>query len=415
LTFFVLLLCGAKIRVIFVLHAVIELKSNYLKKIEQHIFELLFQHDCVILSDFGGFVANYVSAKVDHSTQRIFPPAKTVIFNKYLTNNDGLLAHKIIATDSLSYEEALIDISKFVGEIKLALSISKRFEIDKVGVLFVDSDNNICFKPSSSNFLINSFGLPIVKAIPLEREKESISELPVKETKVKPLEIIHEKDKLQPIQKEDEVIPISAAGNSVSRRNYWWVAAALIPIVFYSAWIPMKTDLLNGGNNFQYSDLNPFTYSKIKATTYYKHQLINVPSEEKEVMPKVSLSEALVDDVSEENGLNDSIELVTVPLEETNDIFVADTTFVEKEIYTSMEPIPLETGYFVIGGCFGKKANADKLVKKFVDKGYKAIIVDQNKGLHRVSFGKYSSRKEAKKAKEVIKQEEELSAWVLKK
>jgi len=66
---------------------------HYLKKIEQHIFELLFQHDCVILSDFGGFVANYVSAKVDNSTQRIFPPAKTVIFNKYLSNNDGLLAH----------------------------------------------------------------------------------------------------------------------------------------------------------------------------------------------------------------------------------------------------------------------------------------------------------------------------------
>ena len=80
----------------------------------------------------------------------------TIIFNKYLTNNDGLLAHKIIATDSLSYEQALIDISKFVDEIKSALSISKRFEIDKVGLLFLDPDNNICFKPSSTNFLINS-------------------------------------------------------------------------------------------------------------------------------------------------------------------------------------------------------------------------------------------------------------------
>jgi hypothetical protein len=409
LTFFLLLLYVAKIRVIFVLHSVIELKIHYLKKIEQHIFELLFQHDCVILSDFGGFVANYVSAKVDDATQRIFPPAKTVIFNKYLSNNDGLLAHKIIATDSISYEQALIDISGFVGEIKSALSISKRFEIDKVGVLFLDPDNNICFKPSSTNFLINSFGLPIVKAIPLEREKESISELPIKEAKVKPLEIIHDKDKLQPIKKEGEVIPISAATKSASRRNYWWVAAVLIPIVFYSAWIPMKTDLLNGGNNFQYSDLNPFTYSKTKATTYHKRQLINLPSEEKEVLSEVSLKEALVD---EENLLNDAI---TVPLEEIEDIFVADTTFVEKETYSSIEPISLEKGYFVIGGCFGEKSNADRLVETFVDKGYEAMIVDQNKGLHRVSFGKYSSRKEAKKAKKEIKNTEGLSAWVLKK
>ena len=386
-----------------------------MKKIEQHIFELLFQHDCVIVSDFGGFVANYVSAKVDESSQRIFPPAKTVIFNKYLSNNDGLLAHKIIATDSISYEQALIEISRFVGEIKSSLSISKRFEIDKVGVLFLDPSNNICFKPSSTNFLINSFGLPIVKAIPLHKEKESISELPIKEPKVRPLEVIHDKDKLQAIKKEVEVIPISAATKPASRRNYWWVAAILIPIVFYSAWIPMKTDLLNGGNNFQYSDLNPFTYSNTKITTYHKRQLINVSSEEKEVTTEVSLSESLVDDISEENGLNDSIELVTVPLEETKDIFVADTTFVEKETYSSIESISLEKGYFLIAGCFGKKSNADRLVEEFIEKGHEAMIIDQNKGLHRVSFGKYSSRKEAKRAKIEMKNTEGISAWVLKK
>ena len=255
-----------------------------MKKIEQHIFELLFQHDCVIVSDFGGFVANYVSAKVDENTRRIFPPAKTVIFNKYLSNNDGLLAHKIIATDSISYEQALIEISRFVEEIKSSLSISKRFEIDKVGVLFLDSANNICFKPSSTNFLINSFGLPIVKAIPFQREKESVSDSPIKERKVKALEIIHDKDKLPAIKNEDVVIPISAATKSPSRRNYWWVAAALIPIVFYSAWIPMKTDLLTGGNNFQYSDLNPFTFSNTKITAYHKRDLINLPSKEIEVI-----------------------------------------------------------------------------------------------------------------------------------
>ena len=381
-----------------------------MKKIDQHIFELLFQHDCVILSDFGGFVANYVSAKVDENTRRVFPPAKTVIFNKYLTNNDGLLAHKIIANNSISYEQALIDISKFVDEIKSALSISKRFEIDKVGVLFLDPENNICFKPSSTNFLINSFGLPIVKAIPLEREKESISELPIKELKVKPLEIIHDKDKLQPVKNEDEVIPISA-----SRRNYWWVAAALIPIVFYSAWIPMKTDLLTGGDNFQYSDLNPFTYSKTKRTANYKRELIISPLIEEKEVPEVLIEETKIVSVNEDNLLIETNEEINISQEETTDIFAADTTFVEKEIYTSIEPVSLEKGYFVIGGCFGKKSNAERLVKKFVDKGYEAMIVDQNKGLHRVSFGKYSSRKEAKKAKKEIKNTEGISVWVLKK
>lgn len=386
-----------------------------MKKIEQHIFELLFQHDCVILCDFGGFVANYVSAKVDDSSLRVFPPTKRVMFNKHLFNNDGLLAHKIIEVDNISYEEALIEISKFVGEIKSSLTISKRFEIDKVGVLFLDPANNICFKPSSTNFLINSFGLPIVKAIPLVNQEPLISELPIKEAKIQPIEIIHDKDKLQSINQEDKLIPISAASIPAATRSYWWAAAVLIPIVFYSAWIPMKTDLLNGANNFQYSDLNPFTYSKTKDVAYQKRQLMNLYSAEKDTLLEVSNNIFEVDDGVAQDMLIDSNEYVAPPLNEIKDIFVADTTYVEKEIYSSIEPVYLEKGYFVIGGCFGKKSNADKLVGNFIDKGYQARIVDQNKGLHRVAFGKYNSRKEAKKAKKEIKNTEGFSAWVLKK
>ena len=127
------------------------------------------------------------------------------------------------------------------------------------------------------------------------------------------------------------------------------------------------------------------------------------------------IGETKIDPINEENVVIESNEEITVSSEETTDIFVADTTFVEKETYTSIEPIDLEKGYFVIGGCFGKKSNADRLVENFIDKGYEgAMIIDQNKGLHRVSFGKYSSRKEAKKAKKEIKENEGLSAWVLK-
>jgi len=386
-----------------------------LKKIEQHIFELLFQHDCIILPGFGGFVANYVSAKVNESTQRVFPPSKRVIFNKHLLNNDGLLAHKIIASDNITYEESITRITDFVTSIKSSLSSTKRFEIDKVGVLYIDASGNICFKPGTTNFLINSFGLPIVKAIPLEEEKVSIPEPIIKETKVKPIEVIHDKDKLQPVKEEEKVIPISAAVNYPRRRNYWWAAAALIPLAFYSAWIPMKTDLLDGGENFQYSDLNPFTYSKTKISTYHKHQLIDVSLLEKDVLSEDSFKESLGDGVYAQYPIGDSNEYVTVQLKEVEDIFVAETTYVEVEKYVPVETVSLEKGYFVIGGCFGKKSNADKLVEELKEKGYAAMIVDQNEGLHRVAFGKYSSRKEAKKAKKEIKNSEGLSAWVLKK
>jgi hypothetical protein len=43
------------------------------------------------------------------------------------------------------------------------------------------------------------------------------------------------------------------------------------------------------------------------------------------------------------------------------------------------------------------------------------MLVDKNKGLHRVAFGGYASRKAAKKALHKITASGEHSAWVLKK
>jgi len=385
-----------------------------LKKIEQHIYELLFQHDCVILPEFGGFVANYISASLDEDHKRIHPPSKQVIFNKHLKNNDGLLAHKIVELDGVSYDEALVSISNLVSEIRAGLAKTKRFEIAKVGVLYLDESKNVCFKPGNTNFLINSFGLPIVKAIPIEKQVV-INEQVVKETKVKPIEIIHEKEKLHKANEESNVIPITAANSTSKRNNMWWVAAALIPIAFYSAWIPMKTDLLKGGDNFQYSDLNPFTYSKNIQKNYTKKE-VEITSEDIEhILSDEEFKNSLGEDVYGKYSIDDSEAYLTVQLKEIDEIFVPETTFVEKENIAINAAINTSKGYFVIGGCFSKETNAINFVQELKSKGYEALIVDENDGLHRVAFGGYSSRKEAKAAKKAIKEAEGLSSWVLKK
>ena len=43
-------------------------------KIEEHISELLFEHDCVIVPDFGGFVCNYAPARIDPVKHLFEPP-----------------------------------------------------------------------------------------------------------------------------------------------------------------------------------------------------------------------------------------------------------------------------------------------------------------------------------------------------
>ena len=73
---------------------------------------VLQKKDCVIIPDFGGFVANYLPARLDETSNRIFPPSKHLLFNKNLINNDGLLAHRISAEEGVSYESALEKLSE---------------------------------------------------------------------------------------------------------------------------------------------------------------------------------------------------------------------------------------------------------------------------------------------------------------
>ena len=60
-------------------------------KLDQHIRKLLQRCDCVLVPDFGGFVANNYGASIDSATHVFLPPRKAISFNVHLIRNDGLL------------------------------------------------------------------------------------------------------------------------------------------------------------------------------------------------------------------------------------------------------------------------------------------------------------------------------------
>ena len=75
-------------------------------KISYHIFNLLQEYDCVIVPNFGAFVARNISAKISRDGSRIYPPNKEITFNKSLIKSDGLLINKISSNENISYEVA---------------------------------------------------------------------------------------------------------------------------------------------------------------------------------------------------------------------------------------------------------------------------------------------------------------------
>ena len=63
---------------------------------ENHISELLYRHQCVVVPGFGAFLTEETSAKIDQNNNVFYAPKKLISFNANLRNNDGLLANKII-------------------------------------------------------------------------------------------------------------------------------------------------------------------------------------------------------------------------------------------------------------------------------------------------------------------------------
>ena len=68
-----------------------------MKELAQHIEALLLENDCVIIPDFGGFIAHYSPAKIDSDTGQFLPPCRTIGFNAQLILNDGLLTQSYMS------------------------------------------------------------------------------------------------------------------------------------------------------------------------------------------------------------------------------------------------------------------------------------------------------------------------------
>ena len=107
--------------------------------IANYISDLLYRYDCVIVPDFGGFVANRVGAQVNNFTHTFSPPTKQITFNGLLKHNDGLLANYIASSENISFEKASTAISLSVIRWQNELQ-SKAVKIENLGSLSLNEN-----------------------------------------------------------------------------------------------------------------------------------------------------------------------------------------------------------------------------------------------------------------------------------
>ena len=144
-------------------------------KISYHIFNLLQEHDCVIVPNFGAFVARNISAKISNDGSKIYPPNKEITFNKSLIKSDGLLINEISSNENISYEIANDKLNNWVVKSHKKISKQGYIEIKNIGSISLEKDKYIFTTSQNSIFLKSSYGLNSIDSNEIKRSTNSIS------------------------------------------------------------------------------------------------------------------------------------------------------------------------------------------------------------------------------------------------
>ncbi|MDQ4139266.1 MAG: SPOR domain-containing protein, partial [Bacteroidota bacterium] len=155
----------------------------------EHIQKLLFDHDCVIMPDFGGLITHYEPVKIHPIRHTFLPPSKRVAFNEKLKLNDGLLISTLAYDYKLTTEEAQLQVMQFVNELQRELNSTRRFDLKGIGIFRLNEESKIVFEyVENENYLNDSFGLPELVSKPVVATEPVILRTLLKEsqTKAKP-------------------------------------------------------------------------------------------------------------------------------------------------------------------------------------------------------------------------------------
>jgi len=189
-------------------------------QLETYISDLLYRYECVVIPDFGAFLTQSVSAKINDETNTFYPPSKLVSFNEQLKNNDGLLANYIADVEKIPYESAVKKVAKRIKSLKSYLAQGETIVFKNIGEIVLTNEGKISFEPSNSlNYLTYAFGLSQFVSPSVTREvyKEKVEAL----EEAIPLTITPEKRKNRPYLKYAAIAIIALTLGGFAASNYY--------------------------------------------------------------------------------------------------------------------------------------------------------------------------------------------------
>ena len=154
----------------------------------EHIEYLMLSNDCVVVTGFGAFIAQYTSSNNCAQNSTFTSPKRSISFNASINHNDGLLANSIAKKASIPYAEALKQIEKSTTICRQALSDGSEVPFGRLGFFISNGEGHIEFIPfhheyaNDDFFGLQSFSFPTLA----ERNAQVATEETVSETYSEP-------------------------------------------------------------------------------------------------------------------------------------------------------------------------------------------------------------------------------------
>lgn len=320
--------------------------------LSKYLSELLIAQDCVIIPDFGAFIGNYQPAVINDN--KITPPSKKIAFNSRLVSNDGLLYHYVSVKEKISYQDAALLVKSLVLKWNQSLNHGEVVRLNKIGELTKSADSKIIFTPYNSfNFLTDAYGFEEITIKPVERSRLIlINSASYKQSGEKRKKVHHPNHK---------------------RILYYSLSFYLPVLAFLWGFFLIK---------------EPFSTQMASIYPFYNDREVEVPVTNEQTVSKNTSAGA--------NEKTDSEEKSS-----------------PKEIENT--PQELLTRYYIIGGCFKDRKNAENYHRDLINKGYKQSELLEEGAFSRVSYNCFSERDSAIQYLQQIHQKENTSAWILNK
>ena len=344
----------------------------------KYITELLLDHECVIIPEFGAFISKDVPATLDYVNHRLTPPTKEVAFNGQLVTDDGVLIGYVAQRRGITTTESAAMVHDFAMRCLAVIEASSVLRLDGMGVLSRITSRDYIFQLDDDiNLLGDAYGLPTFKVTPVYRKEtyQHIAEQIAAEQK--------EKNTLMTVHEERQ----EPAPHHITRHNYKWFRAAA-----YSMMVATFLVLLGWGagkSDSRFATWNPFFYASPNEFIA-KHLGSSI-----EKMPTVELLPMIECSYIEfENNLNH--------------IQLLDPEF--------LKPVD-DRVYYIIGSSLKTQSDANRCVSTFKKKGFEnaEALPMNDKGNIRVAYERVMGYDVAIKRLEIIKKEYNEAAWLLRK